>query len=70
MWVGEHFISYGQLISPEESVAALAAVTAADIRGLAQQVLRADRLSVAMILPGVTVSLKTDLMRMFGQQND
>jgi predicted Zn-dependent peptidase len=61
MWVGEHFMSYGRLITPEEGVEALAVVTAEEIQGLAQQVLRPDRLSVAMILPGVTKKLAADI---------
>ena len=63
MWVGEHFIAHGRLITPEESMAALSAVTAGDIRSLAQEIMKTDRLSVAMILPDVTPRLENDLVR-------
>jgi predicted Zn-dependent peptidase len=63
MWVGEHFIAHGRLITPEESMAALSAVTAGDIRSLAQEIIKMDRLSVAMILPDVTPRLENDLVR-------
>jgi predicted Zn-dependent peptidase len=51
MWVGEHFTSYGYLITPEASIAALAAVTAEDIRQLAADICCTGRTSLAMIAP-------------------
>lgn len=64
MWVGEHFVSYGRLITPEECVTALAAVTAEEIQSLARQHLCRERLSVAMILPDPGKSLTDDLTSM------
>ena len=53
-WIGEHFISYGRLIRPEQAIAAIEAVTPADVRDLAGRFLSPQRLSVAIIMPDVT----------------
>lgn len=53
-WIGEHFITYGRLIRPEQAIAALEAVTPADVRDLAGKFLSPQRLSVAIIMPDVT----------------
>ena len=51
MWVGEHILSYGQQISPEETMAALTAVTAEEIQALAADLFREPRASVAIVAP-------------------
>jgi predicted Zn-dependent peptidase len=64
MWIGEHFMSYGYLIQPEEIIAALRAVTAEEIRRLAEDLLRPGRSSVAMVSPEVTKVLEKDVAKM------
>lgn len=51
MWAGEHILSYGRVLTPEESIAELSRVTPGDLRALAEDILRPGRLSVAMVLP-------------------
>jgi len=53
-WIGEHLIGYGRLIAPEQAIEALAAVSPDAVRSLAEGFLSSRRLSVAMIMPGVT----------------
>jgi predicted Zn-dependent peptidase len=61
MWVGEHYMSYGHLITPEETIAALMAVTPEEIGRVAGVLLRPGRSSVAMVSPGVSEGLEKDL---------
>ncbi len=63
MWMGEHFMAYGRLISPEETIAALQAVTPAEIREVAGFLLRPGRSSIAMVLPDVSRALERELAR-------
>jgi predicted Zn-dependent peptidase len=56
MWVGEHFVALGHLITPEECIAALSAVTAEDIRKLAADICCTRRTSLAMIAPELKTS--------------
>jgi predicted Zn-dependent peptidase len=51
MWIGEHFMSYGQLITPEQTIHALEQVTADEVQKLSRDIIRKDRCSVAMIAP-------------------
>lgn len=63
MWVGEHFMSYGHLITPEEIIAMLMAVTPAEICAVAGDLLKPGCSSVAMVTPGVTKALEKDMAR-------
>jgi predicted Zn-dependent peptidase len=54
-WVGEHLLGYGQIFSPAEAKQRLQKVTAGDIRAVARDFFRPDRLNLALISP-----LKTD----------
>ena len=63
MWVGEHFVSYGYLITPEEIIASLMAVTPAEICAVAGALLKPGRSSVAMVTPGATKALEHDVAR-------
>jgi predicted Zn-dependent peptidase len=63
MWVGEHFMSYGYLITPEEIIASLMAVTPAEICAVAGALLKPGRSSVAMVTPGATKALEHDVAR-------
>lgn len=51
MWVGENLLSRGRFITPEETMAKLQRVTAAEIQKLANQVLRMRQTSLAIISP-------------------
>jgi predicted Zn-dependent peptidase len=51
IWIGDNYTTFGRFVSPEECIDALRAVTAADLRRLAGEVLRASRVSVALIAP-------------------
>jgi len=51
MWIGENLIAYGRFIQPETVIARLERVTAEDVQRVAEDVLRANRVSVAMIVP-------------------
>ena len=65
MWIGEHLLTRGRLIAPEESQAGFEAVTVADVYALAQTILRPSLLSVAMLLPDVTKELQADTAKIF-----
>lgn len=54
MCLGEHLLSYGRFLSPEEAIRKLEAVTPADVQDLAAVLFRPERCSVAMIGPGLT----------------
>lgn len=51
MWLGENLLTFGRCIPPEEMIAAVEAVSAADIQELAQAILRPDRLSFSVVSP-------------------
>ena len=51
MWLGEHLLTHGRVIPPEETVAALNAVTAPAIQRLAREVMDRRRLSLAVVSP-------------------
>lgn len=51
MWIGENNLSFGRLIQPSEVMAAYQAVTAEDLLVLAQEVFKAERLSIALVTP-------------------
>ncbi len=63
MWIGEHFMAYGRLITPEDTIAALQAVTPADVQQVARALLRPDRSSVAMVMADVSASVEKELAR-------
>ncbi len=60
-WLGETLVGLGRFVSPDEIVAAIARVTAADLLALARAVLRPDRLSFAAILPESLRGSENDL---------
>jgi predicted Zn-dependent peptidase len=51
-WAADNQLNFGRFIQPDEIIAAIRRVSAADIRRLARAVLRADRMSLALIAPG------------------
>lgn len=50
-WVGEHVLSYGRVIRPEEARRALRQVTPAEVRNAARDFIRSDRMNLALVSP-------------------
>lgn len=55
MWLGEQLVGYGKIISPEEIKQRVAEVKAGEIRAVAREFFRPERLNLALVSP-----LKTD----------
>jgi predicted Zn-dependent peptidase len=51
-WAADNLLNFDRFIQPDEIIAEICRISAADIRQLARDVLRADRLSLALIAPG------------------
>jgi predicted Zn-dependent peptidase len=51
MWLGEHLLAYGSIITPEEVERRIAAVTAEEVQSAAADLFRDQRLNVAVITP-------------------
>ena len=51
MWLGEHWLGYGKIISPAEVKQRLSEVTAAQIRAVARAFFRPERLNLALVSP-------------------
>jgi predicted Zn-dependent peptidase len=51
MWLGDHWLGYGKLHSPAEIKERVARVTAAQVRQVAREFLRAERVSLAVVSP-------------------
>lgn len=51
VWLGEHTLGYGKVDQPEEVIRKLERVTEDDIRRVASAILRAPRISLAMVTP-------------------
>jgi predicted Zn-dependent peptidase len=50
-WVGEQLFFSGRVVQPDEIVGRLERVTRHDVRDVARDIFRADRMSVSMVLP-------------------
>jgi predicted Zn-dependent peptidase len=50
-WAADNLLNFGRFIQPDEVIAAIGRVTAADLQRLAHDVLRPERLSCALIAP-------------------
>ena len=51
MWMGEHFLGYGKISSPNEVKARLREVRAGEIRSIARELFRPERLNLALVSP-------------------
>lgn len=51
MWIGDHLLSYGRIVSPEEIKKRVTGITAAQVRQVARDFLRPERMSLAMVSP-------------------
>ncbi|HEY6166886.1 MAG TPA: pitrilysin family protein [Verrucomicrobiae bacterium] len=50
-WVGEHFLGYGRIPSAAETKRRLASVTAGELRGIARDFFRPERMNLALVTP-------------------
>lgn len=50
-WLGEQWLGFGKIITPAEAKRRLARVTAAEIRAVARDFFRAERLNLALVSP-------------------
>lgn len=51
MWLGDHTLSYGRLIPPEETIDVVSRITADDVFSLANTVLKPRRISLSIVSP-------------------
>lgn len=51
MWAGEHLIGYGRILQPGEVKRRLGQVTAAEIRNVARDFFRPERMNLALVSP-------------------
>ena len=65
-WLGEHLLSYGCLPDPEAARRRLTEVTPGQIRAVAAEFFRPDRLSVALISPAKSDHRLRELLRRAG----
>lgn len=54
MWVGEHMLNYGAVISPEEVVSAITAVRTEDVQKTAEAVFKDHLATLSILSPGVS----------------
>lgn len=52
MWIGEHLLAYGTVLTPDELERRLEAVSAAEVQAVAVELFRDARLNAAVITPG------------------
>jgi predicted Zn-dependent peptidase len=50
-WLGEQYLGYGKIISPEELKDRIAEVTTSDVRAVARDFFRPERFSLALVTP-------------------
>jgi predicted Zn-dependent peptidase len=51
MWLGDHLLGYGKVLSPSQIKERVARVTAAQVRQVAREFLQPERMSLAMVSP-------------------
>jgi predicted Zn-dependent peptidase len=64
MWLGDHLLGYGKVLSPRQIKEQVARVTAAQVRQVAREFLRAERASLAMVSPLKTEKGLASLIRL------
>ena len=50
-WIGEQLLAYGKIISPAEAKRRLSEVKPAQVRAVAREVFRSDRMNLAVVSP-------------------
>jgi predicted Zn-dependent peptidase len=63
MWIGDHILSHGRVIPPEETIREVTRVTADDIRKLARAVLRPGHTSLAVVSPALDGTVRREAAR-------
>jgi len=63
MWLGEQLVSYGKIVSPEDIKQRISEVKASEIRAVARDFFRPERMNLALVSPlksdkGLVASLK------------
>ena len=61
-WVGGKEATYGEIKTPEEVMALIEAVTVEDVQELAAEIIREDRLNLALIGPYADDATFADLL--------
>lgn len=51
MWLGDHWLAYGKILPPAETKRRLSEVTAGEVRRVAREFLRSERLCLALVSP-------------------
>ncbi|MEI7899192.1 MAG: pitrilysin family protein [bacterium] len=60
MYIGESFLNYGRMVRPEETLAGLQAVMAADVQRLAADVFDPSRMTVSLVVPNAQPESQDD----------
>jgi predicted Zn-dependent peptidase len=61
-WLGEQYLGYGKIISPEEVKSRIAEVTPSEIRAAARDFFRPERLSLAVVSPHKNIRAITPIL--------
>jgi predicted Zn-dependent peptidase len=61
-WIGEQWLGYGNILRPDQVKARLLKVTASEIRAVAREFFRPDRLNLAVVSPLKSVKRLTPLL--------
>jgi predicted Zn-dependent peptidase len=69
-WVGEQWLGYGKVLSPEEAKQRILQVTAGEVRECAREFFQANRVNIAMVSPlRPQAALLMDIARQFRSLN-
>lgn len=60
MFIGESLLNYGRLVRPEETLAGIQAVTAEDVRRVANDVFEPSRMTMALVVPNAQPESEAD----------
>lgn len=64
MWIGEHILNYGSVISPEEVVSAITAIRIEDVQKTAEAVFKDRLATLSLLSPGVSEQENKDLTQL------
>lgn len=65
MFIGESLLSYGRMIHPEETIAGIQAVTADDVRHVAEDVFNPSRMTLSLVVPNAQPQSEDDWLATF-----
>jgi len=66
MWIGDNLLAYGRFIPPETAIRQVERVTAGEVRALAGEILRPDRVSLAVLAPDIAEKDAPGVRRLIG----